>query len=62
MRRNKMEVYRLVNTKNGYTIGVFSTEEKANDAFDLLRGSLGAMNMIIYREELDHIYSENARR
>lgn len=54
-----MEVYRLVNTKNGYTLGVFSTKEKADDAFNKLIKSVGGMNMIIYKEALDHIYMEN---
>ena len=54
-----MEVYRLVNTKNGYTLGVFSAKEKADDAFNDLIKSVGCMNMIIYKEMLDHIYMEN---
>ena len=54
-----MKLYRLVNTKNNYTLGIFSTEEKANEAFEELKKIIGAMNIIIFKEELDHIYIEN---
>ena len=54
-----MKIYRLVNTKNNYTLGVFLTKEKALDAFYELKENVGAMNMIIFEEEIDRIYIEN---
>ena len=54
-----MKIYRLVNTKNNCTLGIFSTKEKALDAFYELKENVGIINMIIFEGEIDRIYTEN---
>lgn len=52
-------VYRLKNTSNEYTLGIFSSVENVKAAMKKLEKRLKPFEMIIIKDTLDEIIEEN---